>query len=57
MTANVKTNGLLGRQAPRTQKAGTRTMVLNPRFVEALMNFPLGWTDLEPLGTPVAQPK
>jgi hypothetical protein len=30
---------------------------LNPLFVEWLMGFPIGWTDLEPLVTPSARPK
>jgi DNA (cytosine-5)-methyltransferase 1 len=52
--ANVPTNGLLGRQALRTPTAGAPTSsraVLNPLFVEALMGFPSGWTDLKPLET------
>jgi hypothetical protein len=48
---NVPTNGLLGRQAPRTPMAGqdtsNETLVLNPRFVEALMGWPIGMTDFE----------
>jgi hypothetical protein len=51
---NVPTNGLLGRQAPRTQMPGdesspsapTSRRRLNPTFVEGLMNWPIGWTDL-----------
>lgn len=50
------TNGLLGRQAPRTSTAGKSTsgapLVLNPRFVEALMGLPIGWTDCAPSETP-----
>lgn len=58
----VPANGMLGRQAPRslpdltTEPDGEPTLsagrVLNPRFVEALMGFPLGWTDFELLETP-----
>lgn len=42
--ANVPTNGLLGRLAPRMMPSGGGGMVLNPRFVEALMGWPIGWT-------------
>lgn len=58
----IPTNGMLGRQAPRslpdltTETDGEPTSsdgrVLNPQFVEALMGFPLGWTDFELLETP-----
>jgi hypothetical protein len=45
----VPTNSLLGRQAPRTLLPGgsssTAGRKLNPRFVEWLMGWPLGWTD------------
>lgn len=44
------TKGALGRQAPRTDVLGSGTSakaVLNPPFVEALMGFPIGWTDCE----------
>jgi DNA (cytosine-5)-methyltransferase 1 len=53
--SNVPTRGLLGRQALRTDPDGKPTSpraVLNPRFVEALMGFPIGWTDCRPSGTP-----
>ena len=62
--ATIPTNGLLGRQAPRTAMAGPESSQsdptsppqsprrLNPRFVEWLMGFPTGWTDLQPLETP-----
>ena len=30
---------------------------LNPRFVEWLMNFPIGWTDFAPSATPSFLPK
>lgn len=59
----VETNGLLGRQVCRvslpdqeTETPGEPTSkpsrTLNPRFVEALMGFPIGWTVCEALGTP-----
>jgi hypothetical protein len=57
----VPTNGLLGRQAPRSGIAGPPSspdgltlprLRLSPRFVEWLMGFPLGWTDSEPLVMP-----
>ena len=41
--ANVPENGLLGRVATR----GTETGSLNPQWVEWLMGYPEGWTDLE----------
>jgi DNA (cytosine-5)-methyltransferase 1 len=60
----VPTNGLLGRQAPRSGIGGpeltqdsirqwqTPKLRLNPLFVEWLMGFPVGWTDSKPLGMP-----
>lgn len=36
---------------------GLRRMVLNPEFIEALMGFPIGWTDSGCLGTPSSPPK
>jgi DNA (cytosine-5)-methyltransferase 1 len=46
---NVPTNGLLSRQAPRTDVDGKGScahgLTLNPLFVEALMGWPIGWTD------------
>lgn len=57
MTENVPTNGLLGRQVLRasglqdqtTSKDGAKSSksgrTLNPRFVEWLMGWPIGWTD------------
>jgi hypothetical protein len=45
-TADVKTNCLLGRQAPRSMKSGNVfPLTLNPLFVEWLMGWPIGWTD------------
>lgn len=45
----AKTRSNLSRQAPRIQKAGGTTsstgLALNPLFVEALMGWPIGWTD------------
>lgn len=47
-TSSVPTNSFLGRQAPRTDVRGddslNETRRLNPRFVEMLMGFPIGWT-------------
>jgi len=54
-SANVPTNCLLGRQAPRAtgpasqQNSGPRR--LNPAFVEWLMGLPQGWTDFAPVET------
>ena len=46
--ANVPTNSLLGRQAPRSMKNGTESQItLNPRFTEWLMGWPIGWTEFE----------
>ena len=46
--ANVPTNSILGRQAPRTMKDGVEfQMTLNPRFTEWLMGWPIGWTESE----------
>tara|TARA_R100000808_G_scaffold1576_1_gene7038 strand:- start:2199 stop:3098 length:900 start_codon:yes stop_codon:yes gene_type:complete len=48
-------DGLLGRQAPQHTMPGQKfyasKRALNPRFVEWLMGFPIGWTDLQPLET------
>jgi hypothetical protein len=50
---NTPVNGLLGRQVLTTAPAGTaiseQRRTLNPLFVEALMGWPLGWTDPGPL--------
>ena len=46
--ANVPTNSLLGRQAPRSMINGTQSQItLNPRFTEWLMGWPIGWTQFE----------
>ncbi len=46
--ANVPTNSLLGRQAPRSMQNGTQSQItLNPRFTEWLMGWPIGWTEFE----------
>jgi hypothetical protein len=45
----TKTRSNLSRQAPRTNLGGSATSntprTLNPLFVEALMGWPIGWTD------------
>lgn len=54
------TNGLLGRQAPRTRMAGndgSQPVALNPRFVEALMGFAGEWTDCDASVTPSSRSK
>lgn len=45
---NAPMNGLLGRAVEPSLEAGA----LNPVWVEWLMGFPEGWTDLEDLETP-----
>ena len=46
--ANVATNSLLGRQAPRSMLNGRESQItLNPRFTEWLMGWPIGWTEFE----------
>jgi len=46
--ANVPTNSLLGRQAPRSMLNGIESQItLNPRFTEWLMGWPIGWTQFE----------
>lgn len=51
-TANVDTNGHLGRQAPRSMNNGSASpLTLNPLFVEWLMGWPIGWTDFAPAAT------
>jgi DNA (cytosine-5)-methyltransferase 1 len=46
---NAPTGSNLSRQAPRTKLDGKNTcasgLTLNPLFVEALMGWPIGWTD------------
>jgi len=44
---NVGVNSLLGRAVEPTKMKGS----LDPGFVEYLMGFPIGWTDLKHLGT------
>lgn len=48
-SVNAPTNGLLGRQGPRSSIIGLSICVcaraLNPLFVEALMGLPRDWTD------------
>jgi hypothetical protein len=44
-TADVETNCLLGRQAPRSMNDGSASpLTLNPLFVEWLMGWPINWT-------------
>lgn len=50
---NVPTNGLLGRAVPRDPTS--RPGQLNPDWVDTLMGFPIGWTDLGLWGTPLFQ--
>lgn len=53
---NAPTNGLLGRQAPRTETHGREcpkhSTRLSATFVEWLMGYPIGWTDFEHSATP-----
>jgi DNA (cytosine-5)-methyltransferase 1 len=55
INSTAKTRSNLSRQAPRMQKAGGSTsstgLALNPLFVEALMGWPIGWTDCASAGT------
>lgn len=43
MTGKTPVNGLLGRAVNPSKESGS----LNPMWVEWLMGFPAGWTDLE----------
>ena len=49
INSKAQTRSNLSRQAPRMQKAGgaisSTGLTLNPLFVEALMGWPIGWTD------------
>lgn len=49
INSKAQTRSNLSRQAPRMRKAGGATsstgLTLNPLFVEALMGWPIGWTD------------
>lgn len=38
-------HGRRDRETPKDGENGSKPAVLNPRFVEALMGMPLGWTD------------
>jgi DNA (cytosine-5)-methyltransferase 1 len=53
--ANTPVNGLLGRQVLATLMPGTDACdarrTLNPRFVEALMGWPSGWTGFGSVAT------
>jgi hypothetical protein len=49
--ANVPTNGLLGREVGPSKEHGS----LNPQWVEWLMGFPDGWTDLKPSEMPLSR--
>lgn len=55
INSTAKTRSNLSRQAPRMQKAGgtisSTGLALNPLFVEALMGWPIGWTDCASAGT------
>ena len=44
---NVEVNGLLGRAVWTPLESATHRGALNPTWVEWLMGFPDGWTDLE----------
>jgi len=48
MDGTVPVNGLLGRAVSPSREHGS----LNPMWVEWLMGFPTGWTDLKPSETP-----
>lgn len=58
-SAQAPPNSLLGRQAPRSGISGPQSSAdgrnlrlrLNPLFVEWLIGWPIGWTDLKPLAT------
>ena len=49
--ANVPVNSLLGREVHQNPQPG-QSGSLNPQWVEWLMGFPEGWTDLEHSETP-----
>ena len=53
--ANTPVNGLLGRQVLATPTAGGDSCdmprTLNPLFVEALIGWPIGWTDFASAAT------
>ena len=54
-STQLRATDYLGLQAPRHTMPGKKfyasPRALNPRFVEWLMGFPIGWTDLQPLET------
>jgi len=54
-----RASGFYGPPIPTIAQDGrtlyTSSRVLNPRFVEWLMGFPIGWTDLQPLAMPSYQ--
>ena len=51
---NVPINGLLGRAVHQLQEPTTGGK-LSPLWVEWLMGWPVGWTDLKPLATDKCQ--
>lgn len=58
LTEEVPTNHMLGRQAPRAQigpACPQHSTRLSATFVEWLMGYPIGWTDLGALATPSSQ--
>lgn len=55
INSKAQTRSNLSRQAPRTDVDGKNScahgLTLNPLFVEALMGWPIGWTDCVSAGT------
>jgi hypothetical protein len=46
-TGTTLTDATVGPRGPLTRQGGSGGRVLNPRFVEALMGMPDGWTDVD----------
>lgn len=46
-TNTTLTDATLGHHGEATGPGGPSGLVLNPAFVEALMGFPAGWTELD----------
>ena len=51
-TIAVNSASLLDPTTAKAGPSGSQRAVLSPAFVEALMGFPIGWTDCEAWATP-----
>ena len=56
MTPAIQRRRDKGKQLMLSMVVDADSGKLNPTWVEWLMGFPLGWTDLKPLETPSSPP-